>query len=177
MFAVMADLLTLSRLIAAGILFWLGLQGPQTLTLAIVVCVLGWTTDQLDGWAARRATTPTRLGAADFVIDAVLYAATLAYLALTGYLPRIPVMAFVCVALAASLAFRRKAVAIVFVRLIDLACFVIIFRYRPLAGGLLLLWLALTAVIYRRRLAERVPPWVRELIQLAGLRRSHRGEM
>ena len=40
MLAVAADLLTFSRLIAAGIMLWLGLQGPQTLPWAILVAVL-----------------------------------------------------------------------------------------------------------------------------------------
>ena len=99
MLAVAADLLTFSRLIAAGIMLWLGLQGPQTLRWAILVAVLAWTTDQLDGWAARRANSPTHLAPADFAIDTVLYAATLGYLVLAGFVPAAPAIAFVVLAL------------------------------------------------------------------------------
>jgi hypothetical protein len=166
MLAVTADLLTFSRLIAAGILVWLGFQGPLSLPMAILVSVLAWTTDQLDGWAARRATTPTHLAPADFAIDRVLYASTLAYLVLAGYLPIEPVAVFVLLAVVFSLVYRRKAVDVLCVRLIDLLCAVVIFKHRPLIGGLLAAWLAVLAVIYRRRLAERAPRWFMELAQL-----------
>ena len=51
--ALIADLLTFSRILAAGILVWLGLtEGASALPAAVLVVVLGWTTDQLDGWFA-----------------------------------------------------------------------------------------------------------------------------
>jgi hypothetical protein len=168
--AVTADLLTFSRLIAAGILVWLGLQGPQTLPVAIAVSVLAWSTDQLDGWAARRATSPTRLAPADFAIDRVLYGATLAYLVLAGYVPAGPAAVFVVAALSLSVIYRRKAVDVLAVRLIDLLCAVIIFQHKPLIGCLLIVWLAILVVIYRRRVAQRVPQWFVELARLAGLK-------
>lgn len=170
MFAWIADLLTFSRLIAAAILVWLGLGGPETLSTAILVAVLAWFTDQLDGWAARRATTPTRLAPYDFPIDTTLYAGTLAYLTLAGFLPELPVLGFVALAAAVWVATRRKAVAVLCLRLVDLACAVVLFTHRPLIGWALVGWLAVLAVIYRRRLAERVPRWLGELARLARAR-------
>ena len=73
--AVIADLLTLSRVVAAGALLWLGLtSGASALPAAALVVVLGWTTDQLDGWFARRSPTPTRLKDSDFCVDLIFYA-------------------------------------------------------------------------------------------------------
>jgi phosphatidylglycerophosphate synthase len=173
MLAVAADLFTFSRLIAAGIMLWLGLQGPQTLPLAILVAVLAWTTDQLDGWAARRASRPTHLAPFDFAIDTTLYGATLAYLVLAGFVPRAPVVAFVALALVLTAIYRRKAVIVLCVRLIDLLCAVIIFKYVPLIGVLLAAWVAGLAVLYRRRVMERVPRWVAELAHLVNWDGTH----
>ncbi len=169
MFAVAADLFTLARLIAAALLVWLGLQGPETLECAILVGVLGWTTDQLDGWAARHARSPTHLAPYDFAIDSVLYAATLAYLGLANFVPRPQVLAFAGLTLAAGLIFRRKAIVILCFRLIDLATIVVIFSHLPVTGYVLCAWLGALALLYRRRVVQRVPCWLAELAHLLHL--------
>jgi phosphatidylglycerophosphate synthase len=174
--AFLADLLTFSRLFAAALLLWLGLQGPQTLQAAILTCVAGWTTDQLDGWAARRAHTPTRLAPYDFAIDTTLYAATLAYLVMAGFLPLWPALAFAGVAGVAGILIRRKAVQVLAIRLIDLAAAVVIFTHNLTAGVLLVAWLAVLGVLYRRRLRDRVPNWFAELGRLVSGASGRRGE-
>lgn len=169
MFAFLADALTFSRLIAAALLIWLGLQDAP-LASAVVVSVLAWATDMLDGWAARHATTPTRLAPYDFAIDTVLYAGILAYLTLVHYLPVLGVLSFAVLAVIASLVLQGKAVKILAVRLIDLAGAVVVFIHEPVLGWLIVLWLAVMSLVYRRRLAERVPLWLAELARLAGKR-------
>ena len=170
LFAIAADALTFSRLIAAGILLWLGAQGPGRLPIAILVGVLAWTTDQLDGWAARRASTPTRLASADFAIDTTLYACTLGYLTLAGFVPLAPALIFSGVAVAVSLIYRRKAIELLWLRMIDLACLIVIFSRLPVIGYILVIWLALLGVIYRKRILIRVPHWLAELRNLLRLR-------
>ena len=140
--------------------------GAPALPAAVLVTVLGWTTDQLDGWFARRSPTPTRLKDCDFQIDVVFYAGILTYLATAGFLPVWLVASLVMLSIVAWLVTRRKAVGVVCLRIIDLACVVMIFTYLPAAGLILLVWLALLAVIYRRRLAERVPKWFGDLRSL-----------
>jgi phosphatidylglycerophosphate synthase len=167
MFALTADLLTLSRVLAAGVLVWLGLTGgASALPAAVAVTMLGWTTDQLDGWFARRSPTPTRLKDCDFQVDLIYYAGVLVYLAAAAFLPIWLVAGFVILSLVAWLLTRRKAVVILFLRLIDLACGIVIFIYLPAAGFVLLAWLTLLAVLYRRRLVERVPRWWGDLRDL-----------
>jgi phosphatidylglycerophosphate synthase len=168
MLAFVADTLTFSRLVAAAVLVWLGSTGAL-LREAVLVVVLAWTTDMLDGWAARHASKPTRLAPYDFAIDTTLYAGTLAYLTMAGFLPAWPVLAFVAMALLAWLIVRRKAVQILTVRLIDVAAAVVIFTHEPVIGWLLVLWLAVMALVYRRRLAKRVPRWLAELARIFGL--------
>jgi hypothetical protein len=99
-----------------------------------------------------------------------LYGATLAYLVLAGYVPALPVALFVVIAISLSVIVRRKAVDVLAVRVIDLLCAVIIFRHRPQIGFLLVIWAVMLAVIYRRRVTQRVPQWFIELAEVAGLK-------
>jgi hypothetical protein len=133
------------------------------LSAAALVVVLGWTTDQLDGWLARRSPTPTRLKDYDFQVDVFFYAGILAYLALAHFIPAWLVAGFVLVGVVAWLLTRRKAVAILFLRIVDVTCGVIVFAYAPAIGLILVAWLAVVAVAYRQRLVERVPRWFNDL--------------
>ena len=173
MYAMLADLLTLSRIAAAGVLAWLGFaRGKEALPAAVLVLVAAWTTDQLDGWAARRAGVPTRLGRYDFVFDLILYAGVLTYLTAAGFVPVGMAAAFVIVSAGALLLARRKAVLVLCLRLLDLAAAALLFTHQPRIGAVVLAWLAALALLYRRRLAERVPAWARDLIQMFSGRRK-----
>jgi len=166
MSAFIADALTLSRLVAAAVLVWLGMLGPRTLDAALAVTVAAWTTDQLDGWFARRATTPTKLAPADFAIDTVLYGATLTYLTSAGFVSLQIAVAIVAATALLWLIYRRKAMVVVGVRAVDVASLVVVFKYRPWLGLALFGWLGLLGIIYRRRVVERLPRWLGELKEL-----------
>jgi phosphatidylglycerophosphate synthase len=167
MTALIADLLTLSRVVAAGVLLWLGWTGGASVgRAAVLVVVLGWTTDQLDGWFARRSPRPTRLKDCDFQVDVVFYAGILAYLALARFLPAWLVAGFVALGAVAWLLTRRKAVVVLCLRIVDVVCGVIVFTKEPAIGLVLVAWLAVLVVVYRRRLAERVPKWYGDLLGL-----------
>jgi hypothetical protein len=112
---------------------------------------------------ARRSPTPTRLGPYDFPIDVAFYAGVVTYLITAGFVPLAATLGFVVLAVIACLVTRRKAVGILALRIVDLTCAAVIFRYAPAIGIVLLGWVAVLAVIYRRRLAERVPRWLCEL--------------
>jgi hypothetical protein len=162
--ALIADLLTLLRVVAAGVLLWLALtSGASALPEAALVVVLGWTTDQLDGWFARRSPTPTRLKDCDFQVDLIFYAGILAYLASARFFPAWLVAGFVILGGVAWLLTHKKAVVIMCLRIIDVACGVVIFMNAPVIGLSLVVWLVVLAVVYRRRLAERVPKWFGDL--------------
>lgn len=176
MYALLADSLTLSRIIAAGLLIWLGLNdGAAGLPAALLVTVLAWTTDQLDGWAARRSAKPTRLGQYDFPIDATFYLGILGYLTAAGYLPWLAAVFFLLVAVAAWLSTRRKAVGVLCLRLVDLYAGGIIFWQQPMLGCAVVGWLLILAALYRRRLAERVPRWLNDMRTLLQARAKPAG--
>lgn len=169
MYALLADILTLSRIVTAGLLAWLGIMyGAEKLPAAVLVTMLTWTTDQLDGWAARRSATPTRLGPYDFPIDATFYLGMLTYLTASGFIPVIAALIFLATAVAAWFWARRKAVGVLCLRLIDLYAGGVVFAKQPKLGFAVLAWLLVLAFLYRRRLAERVPRWLADIRSAGG---------
>ncbi len=78
-----ADLLTLARLISAPIMLWL--VSNRSLDAAVLVVVIAWWTDFLDGRLARKAHRETRLKDWDFRADAWLASAVGLGLGLGGY--------------------------------------------------------------------------------------------
>ena len=172
----LADALTLTRVLAAGLLVWLGItRGANALSSAAAVTILAWTSDALDGLAARAAGVPTRLGRLDFAIDSVFYTGIVAYIALAGFVSPVAALAFVLVAATCWVLSRRKAVALIFLRIVDLAGVVLAFRYARWLGWLVTVWLIVLVVVYRRRLIERAPRRAKEVLSMlrrAGRRRS-----
>jgi phosphatidylglycerophosphate synthase len=82
-----ADLLTIFRIILAGIFIWLGLtQGEAGLPLAGWLLIASWTSDTLDGPIARRSRVYYRtwVGDHDLQIDILVAASLLVYMALSG---------------------------------------------------------------------------------------------
>lgn len=78
-----ADLLTLARLISAPVMLWL--VSNRSLDAAVLVVVLAWWTDFLDGRLARKAHRETRLKDWDLRADAWLASAVGVGLGMAGY--------------------------------------------------------------------------------------------
>ena len=78
-----ADLLTLARLLSAPIMLWL--VSNRSLDAAVLVVVVAWWTDFLDGRLARRAHRETRLKDWDLRADAWLASAAGLGMGLAGY--------------------------------------------------------------------------------------------
>lgn len=78
-----ADLLTLARLIGAPIMLWL--VSIRSLDAAVLVAVIAWWTDFLDGRLARKAHRESRLKEWDLRADAWLASAMGLGLGLAGY--------------------------------------------------------------------------------------------
>ena len=86
----LADILTTLRFGLAWIILWLGMgDGADALPTAIMVLVLAWTTDVLDGPLARHDPTGrhTWIGDRDLEVDISVSIGVLAYLALVGFVP------------------------------------------------------------------------------------------
>lgn len=78
-----ADLLTLARLISAPIMLWL--VSNRSLDAAVLLVVVAWWTDFLDGRLARKAHRETRLKDWDLRADAWLASAVGLGLGFAGY--------------------------------------------------------------------------------------------
>ncbi len=171
----LADLCTLGRLSAALALIGLGLTvGASAFSLAVVVTLLGWTCDALDGPLARWAGPglTTRLGRHDFTFDVTLAWATLLYLGLAGFLPLVPVLAYLTLALIVIVRARRKAVTIALLRPVDITCVLTVLWYAPQWGLVVLAFLLLQLLLHWHRFFRNTRAWWRELTRMVAGRLS-----
>ncbi|GIX48920.1 MAG: hypothetical protein KatS3mg131_3131 [Candidatus Tectimicrobiota bacterium] len=84
----LADVLTVVRLCCAGVILGLGLiGGADALPATVLVLILAWLTDALDGPLARRDPAPrhTWIGDRDLHVDVTVNFTVLVYLTLAGY--------------------------------------------------------------------------------------------
>lgn len=86
----LADLVTLARGALGIYLLWLGYTlGVRALPMAIIVMLLAWTGDSLDGPLARRSRPRyhTWIGDNDLLVDMLVATGLLGFLTFAGYLP------------------------------------------------------------------------------------------
>ena len=165
--ALLTDALTLSRLVVAAAILWLGWTvGRAAFPQAILLVTLGWMTDAADGLIARRSNCNTLLGPLDFPIDAALTWAALLFIVLAGFITPAAAVIYTLLAASAALWFRKKAVLVLFMRGVDLVALFFALRYAFIVTIPLLLWLIFLAWLHRERLRTRVPQWLRELADL-----------
>jgi len=109
------DLLTLSRGLIAAAIFGLGFVGPEALTTVLILTMVGWTTDILDGRIARRINKPPSwVGEREFAFDMLMVFSGLCYLVLSGLFPFLPAVIYIMVAAACMAYFRSKMVTMSF---------------------------------------------------------------
>ena len=162
--AFVTDALTLSRLGVAAAILWLGWAvGRAAFPLAILLVTLGWMTDAVDGFIARRSDCPTRLGSLDYPIDVTLTWASLLFVTLAGFVSPTPVVIYTLLATLVSLWLRSKAVLVLFMRGVDLTVLYFALRHELLYTLPLLAWLGFLAWFHRERLRQGVPQWLHEL--------------
>ena len=84
-----ADIVTFSRAILAGLLIWLGLfQGREGLSLVFWLMLADWTGDILDGFLARRSKNPVHawIGDHDLEVDIFVSVGLFIYMLLAGFI-------------------------------------------------------------------------------------------
>jgi len=109
------DLLTLSRGLIAAAIFSLGFVGEGALEAVILLTMLGWTTDILDGRLARKYhKASTWVGEKEFAFDMAMVFSALCYLVLSGFIPFVPAIVYVIIAAAFIAYFRSKMVTMSF---------------------------------------------------------------
>jgi hypothetical protein len=147
-----ADFLTFSRGIIAGVIVILGFTGPQALEAVILLIVLGWTTDILDGRIARRYhKKATWIGEREFVFDMLMVFASLCYLVMAGVVPGVPALIYVAVATLFILHFRSKSVTMSFAFPLVLLPVIIAYFHALRAAWIYVTWAVLALLFDWRR--------------------------
>ena len=107
--------MTVSRGLIALAIFSLGFVGRSALNAVILLTILGWTTDILDGRLARKyKTDSTWVGEQEFTFDMLMVFAGLCYLVMSRFIPFIPALLYVAVAAAFIAYFRSKSITMSF---------------------------------------------------------------
>ncbi len=184
MAAWVADGLTAFRLALAFYLAWVGFVGRTEPTAALATIVhallLGWTADILDGWFARRASAPTRLGHWDFALDMVMVLGSLIGLTAAGLLPVKLTTAYLALAILLVWKFPTKGMAMAVACPAVFAPFILAASLALSSFHLSLLWVALVLLIDWRRFEGVVLEFIdtfpsRRLKRLGNWWRQRRG--
>ena len=157
-----ADILTLSRVIIAAAIVCLGpILGAVALPWIILLAIVAWTTDTLDGPIARSSRVPTStwIGDHDLLVDSVLATSVLVYMIVAGFVNLYIALAFLLVW---ALLFRRYGLPFTLGGLFQAlvyGCFVILSLIEaPRAGLLLVGWLLVAGVVNWPRFGRQLVP-------------------
>jgi phosphatidylglycerophosphate synthase len=110
----LADILTASRFGLAWVLLWLGIsRGPAGLPTAVVILIIAWITDVLDGPIARKDASRrhTWIGDHDLETDVSVSLGVLTFLVLAGYLAAWLAVGYVIICLVLLWRFRSQELA------------------------------------------------------------------
>lgn len=138
-----ADILTATRLLLAIFILLLGLfVGQEALGTVMMVHLLAWTTDILDGRLARRDTSgkSTWWDDKDFPIDALLVLALFLYLAVSGLILTWFSIIYLSLAIILISRFRSQEVAMSFMAPILALSLYLAFCYVPTWGFTTVAW-------------------------------------
>ncbi|RLE37423.1 hypothetical protein DRJ12_02880 [Candidatus Acetothermia bacterium] len=142
------DLLTASRGIIAVIVALLGLVGPDALEWVILLIIIGWTTDIMDGRLARKyQKEATWIGDREFAFDMIMVLGGLCYLVLAGFIPLAPAAAYVGVATLFIAYFRSKMVTMSFAFPVVALPLIVAYFNAPRAAWIFIAWIVL-ALLY-----------------------------
>jgi phosphatidylglycerophosphate synthase len=146
------DLLTASRGVIATVIVGLSLAGKGALDWVIVLTIIGWTTDILDGRIARRQNKgPSWVGEHEFAFDMIMVFSCLLYLVMAGFVPVLPAAIYVAVAALFIVLCQSKSVTMSFAfPLVVLPLFVACYE-APHAAYTYIAWIVLALIYDWRR--------------------------
>lgn len=152
------DVLTLSRGLIAAAIVALGfaerfqLLAGSALPTVLLLTMLGWTTDILDGRLARRYNKPpTWVGEQEFAFDMVMVFSGLCYLVLSRFIPFIPAIIYVMVAAAFIAYFRSKMITMSFATPVVALPLIVAYFQAPYALIWYVVWIAAALIFDWRR--------------------------
>jgi len=146
-----ADILTLFRVIITLIIFGLAISGTHNLTLFVILALLAWTTDNLDGWFARRSEKHGKLAHLDFAADITLVISCFFFIISLGYYSTQFFIVYAIVLIGTALLVGSKALIISFELPLLLLILRAIYREAPSLILLILLWAIISLVLHYGR--------------------------
>jgi len=161
------DLLTASRGVIALAIIGLSLAGQDALYWVILLTLLGWTTDILDGRIARRQNKgPTWVGEHEFTFDMIMVFSALFYLVVTGFVPTWPAVIYVAVAALFIVFCQSKSVTMSFAfPLVALPLIIACYR-APNAAYIYIAWIVLALIYDWRRFFGVVREFIENMKRL-----------
>jgi len=137
------DLLTLSRGLIAATILGLGFVGARALEAVILLTILGWTTDILDGRLARKYhKPPTWIGEREFIFDMLMVVSGLCYLVMSGLINAWLALIYILVAAVCIGIFRSKMVTMSFATPLVALPLIVASLRAPRAALWYLIWIA-----------------------------------
>jgi hypothetical protein len=172
-----ADLITATRGILGLVMIWLGLtQGEGALPMVVLIMLLDWTGDFVDGTLAKRSRHPrrTRIGDSDIYVDFFMSVCLGIYLISAGFAG---LTLGLCYLLGWTLIFWRfgleKNLLMLAQTPIYLWFIVLSMQLHPELGRWMILWvLVALAINWRRFSKEIVPAFIRAMMSLGRGRHS-----
>jgi hypothetical protein len=169
------DLLTLSRAFIAAAILLLGvvegldLLARSALPTVLLLTMLGWTTDILDGRLARKYNKPpTWVGEKEFAFDMAMVFSGLCYLVLSGFIPFIPAIIYVMVAAAFIAYFRSKMVTMSFATPVVILPLIVAYFAAPHALIWYVVWIVAALLFDWRRFSGVVREFIHNAKNLSG---------
>jgi CDP-alcohol phosphatidyltransferase len=136
------DLLTLSRGLVAVAIFGLGFVGTKALEAVILLTILGWTTDILDGRLARKYNKPpTWIGEREFIFDMLMVFSGLCFLVMSSLINAWLALIYVLVAAVCISIFRSKMITMSFATPLVALPLIVASLRAPRAALWYLLWI------------------------------------
>ncbi len=172
-----ADLLTASRGVIALLIVLLSLEGKRALPTVVLLTILGWTTDILDGYLARRAAEEsgidlaeegnTWIGEHDFALDMIMVYAGFLYLAAAGYVPTRWALGYTLLAAFSVLRARgSKSVTMLFAFPLVALPLLIAYREIPWAAYAYMIWIVLALIFFWNRFVGVVKEFLEGMAHL-----------
>ncbi len=146
------DLLTASRGVIAAVIVSLSLAGQETLDWVILLTMVGWTTDILDGRIARRQNKGTTwVGEHEFAFDMVMVFSALFYLVMTGFVPVLPAAVYILIAAIFIVFCQSKSVTMSFAFPLVALPLIVAYYEAPRAAYIYIAWILLALIYDWRR--------------------------
>jgi len=165
-----ADTLTVTRVLLALLILWLGVTGSsEALPAATTALIFAWATDLLDGTFARRdpSAPQTWVGAHDLQADMSVGLGVLSYLTLAGFVPLWAGLAYLLISAVLLWYFRSAYMGMTVQAAPYAAMLYVALRYATLQGAIAVAWILLTVIVtWPRFPKETVPNFLRGMRDL-----------